>query len=232
MSLVILIVPVASSSSDFSLRQTIAQHHEGHLRSATCALRSFSLCSGQCHRRARCGTLCERELVPECQPSCEQVGALQLVLPIAGGCSGTRVDMDPAVPDSDIPNAQALNTEYVFEWPNGGSLQQAVATNAGQTSTNSFCVTVVDSLFPQVRYFTIPKHWTVVKKATKCSRHALHHTSHPSLKQSRCHRVKSNIHSPLGLNQRLRRRQRKQPRRLHREQLRLCTSKAMCRRHP
>ncbi|EME45944.1 hypothetical protein DOTSEDRAFT_70075 [Dothistroma septosporum NZE10] len=53
------------------------------------------------------------------------------------------------VPDSDIPNAQALNTEYVFSWPDGGSIQDAAAANAGHTSTNHFCVTVVDSLFPQ-----------------------------------------------------------------------------------
>ncbi|KAK4503415.1 hypothetical protein PRZ48_004330 [Zasmidium cellare] len=60
-----------------------------------------------------------------------------------------RISLNEAdATDSDVPNARVLNTVYDFSFPNGDTLNQAVADNSGQLNTTAFCVTVVESLFP------------------------------------------------------------------------------------
>lgn len=62
----------------------------------------------------------------------------------------TRLE-EASIPDSDIPNAVQLNTVYDFTWPDGGNLQSAVAQHSGQLSQENFCVTVLESTFPDNR---------------------------------------------------------------------------------
>lgn len=59
----------------------------------------------------------------------------------------TRLE-EAAPPDSQIPNAQVLNTVYDFGFPSEGNLSQAVAASSGQLDQNNFCVSLLETLLP------------------------------------------------------------------------------------
>ncbi|KAF2214583.1 hypothetical protein CERZMDRAFT_105180 [Cercospora zeae-maydis SCOH1-5] len=62
----------------------------------------------------------------------------------------TRLE-EASPPDTQIPNAQVLNTVYDFGFPNGGNLTGAVAASSGQLDQNNFCVTILQTQIPSSR---------------------------------------------------------------------------------
>lgn len=58
-----------------------------------------------------------------------------------------RLDVGP-VPDSDIPDAQRLNTVYDFVLPGGQNLVEAVAANSVHLDQKNFCVTILETPLP------------------------------------------------------------------------------------
>ncbi|CAK1355604.1 hypothetical protein CB0940_00683 [Cercospora beticola] len=95
-----------------------------------------------------------QDFLEDAQVTAEKTVSFDLYFPNDGNAPRwqliTRLEEAPP-PDTQIPNAQVLNTVYDFGFPNGGNLTQAVAASSGQLDQNNFCVTILQTQIPSSR---------------------------------------------------------------------------------